>query len=87
MKISIVGTGAMGSVYAAHFGKAGHEVWAIDVWQAHLDAIDRGGLTVSGASGSFVVGDHHLQRRRWFVGSHKRIYRGCLRYGMTMCTW
>ena len=39
MKIAIVGTGAMGSVYAGLFGKAGHEVWAIDIWQEHLDAI------------------------------------------------
>ncbi len=55
MKIAIVGTGAMGSVYAGRFRKAGHEVWAIDVWQEHLDAIAGSGLTVSGASGSFVV--------------------------------
>ncbi len=55
MKIAIVGTGAMGSVYAGRFGKAGHEVWAIDVWLAHIDAIASSGLTVSGASGSFVV--------------------------------
>ncbi len=57
MKIGIVGTGAMGSVYAGLFGKAGHEVWAIDTWRAHLDAIERDGLAVSGASGTFVV-DH-----------------------------
>jgi 2-dehydropantoate 2-reductase len=55
MKIAIVGTGAMGSVYASHLGKAGHEVWAIDIWQEHLDAIAGSGLAVSGASGSFVV--------------------------------
>jgi 2-dehydropantoate 2-reductase len=55
MKIAIVGTGAMGAVYAALLKKAGHEVWAIDVWQQHLDAIDRDGLRVSGASGSYVV--------------------------------
>ena len=55
MKIAIVGTGAMGSVYAGLFGRAGHEVWAIDTWQEHVDAIARTGLTVSGASGSFVV--------------------------------
>ena len=55
MKIGIVGTGAMGSVYAAVLGKAGHEVWAIDRWQAHLDAIARDGLRVSGASGTYVV--------------------------------
>ena len=55
MKIGIVGTGAMGSVYAGLFGKAGHEVWAIDTWREHLDAIATTGLAVSGASGTFVV--------------------------------
>jgi 2-dehydropantoate 2-reductase len=55
MKVAIVGTGAMGAVYAALLKKSGHEVWAIDTWQEHLDAIDRGGLRVSGASGSYVV--------------------------------
>jgi 2-dehydropantoate 2-reductase len=55
MKVAIVGTGAMGSVYAGRFRKAGHEVWAIDVWQEHLDAIASSGLSVSGASGNFVV--------------------------------
>ena len=55
MKVAIVGTGAMGSVYAGLFAKAGHEVWAIDIWEEHLGAIARSGLTVSGASGRFVV--------------------------------
>src|SRR4051794_21680218 len=57
MKIGVVGTGAMGAVYAALLGKAGHEVWAIDIWSEHLDAIATGGLRVSGASGSYVVHD------------------------------
>jgi 2-dehydropantoate 2-reductase len=52
----------MGSVYAGRFGKAGHDVWAIDIWQAHLDAIASSGLTVSGASGSFVVEGIHVGR-------------------------
>jgi 2-dehydropantoate 2-reductase len=55
MKIAIVGTGAMGAVYAGLLQKAGHEVWAIDRWREHLDAIARDGLRVSGASGSYVV--------------------------------
>jgi 2-dehydropantoate 2-reductase len=62
MKIAIVGTGAMGSVYASLLGKAGHEVWAIDTWQEHIDAIATSGLTVSGASGSFVVDNLHVGR-------------------------
>jgi 2-dehydropantoate 2-reductase len=52
----------MGSVYASHLGKAGHEVWAIDIWQEHLDAIAGSGLTVSGASGSFVVDNLQVGR-------------------------
>jgi 2-dehydropantoate 2-reductase len=55
MKIAIVGTGAMGAVYAALLKKAGHEVWAIDRWREHLDVIAGQGLQVSGASGSYVV--------------------------------
>src|SRR5262249_11991041 len=60
MKIAIVGTGAMGSVYAGVLAKAGHQVWAIDRWAEHVDAIARSGLSVSGASGSFVVDDLHV---------------------------
>jgi 2-dehydropantoate 2-reductase len=55
MKIGIVGTGATGSVYAALLTKAGHEVWAIDTWREHLDAIANDGLHVSGASGTYDV--------------------------------
>lgn len=55
MQIGIVGTGAMGSVYAALLAKAGHRVWAIDRWQEHLEAIAAHGLHVTGASGDHVV--------------------------------
>lgn len=51
MKIAIVGTGAMGSVYAALLAAAGNEVWAIDTDSNHIAAIARNGLRVSGASG------------------------------------
>ncbi len=60
MKIAIVGTGAMGAVYAARLKKAGHEVWAIDPWREHLDSIARDGLRVSGASGTYVVDGIHV---------------------------
>jgi 2-dehydropantoate 2-reductase len=62
VKIAVVGTGAMGSVYAGLLGKAGHEVWAIDTWQEHLEVIERSGLTVGGASGNFVVDGLHTGR-------------------------
>lgn len=55
MKIAVVGTGAMGSVYAALLADAGNEVWAIDRWQEHVDAINAHGLHVEGASGDRTV--------------------------------
>ncbi|MEE8196352.1 MAG: 2-dehydropantoate 2-reductase N-terminal domain-containing protein, partial [Acidiferrobacterales bacterium] len=55
MKIVIIGTGAMGSIYAGLLSDAGNEVWAIDTWQAHIDAIRARGLRVEGASGDRVV--------------------------------
>jgi 2-dehydropantoate 2-reductase len=55
MKIAIVGTGAMGSVYAGLLARGGNEVWAIDIWAEHIDAIAASGLHVSGASGTSVV--------------------------------
>jgi 2-dehydropantoate 2-reductase len=55
MKIAIVGTGAMGSVYAALFASAGHEVWAIDRWREHVEAMRKNGLRVEGASGDRTV--------------------------------
>jgi 2-dehydropantoate 2-reductase len=55
MKIAIVGTGAMGSVYAALMADAGHEVWAIDRWKEHIDAIRAKGLRLEGKSGDRTV--------------------------------
>ena len=55
MKIGIVGAGAMGCVYAALMADAGNEVWAIDTWQAHVDAIAANGLRLDGASGDRTV--------------------------------
>jgi len=55
MKIAIIGTGAMGSVYAALLGDANNEVWAIDAWSEHVDAIKNKGLHLEGASGDRVV--------------------------------
>lgn len=55
MKIAVIGAGAMGSVYAGLLADAGNEVWAIDVWQEHVDAIRERGLRVEGASGDRTV--------------------------------
>ncbi|MEM1277258.1 MAG: 2-dehydropantoate 2-reductase [Pseudomonadota bacterium] len=58
MKIAIVGVGAMGGVYAGLFAEAGHEVWAIDVWPEHVEAI-RAGMRLEGFSGDRVITGIH----------------------------
>ena len=52
MKIAVIGCGAMGSIYAAFFAEAGHEVLAIDPYQAHVEAINSTGLRIDGPVGS-----------------------------------
>lgn len=56
MRIAIIGVGAMGSIYAGLLAdEGGHEVIAIDSWADHVDAINKGGLRVEGASGDRTV--------------------------------
>jgi len=55
MKVAVVGCGAMGSVYAALLADAGHEIWAIDSWKEHVDAMKANGLRLEGASGDRTV--------------------------------
>ena len=55
MKIAIIGTGAMGSVYAGVLAEAGHEIWAIDSWVDHIEQIKLNGLTLKGASGNRTI--------------------------------
>jgi 2-dehydropantoate 2-reductase len=55
MKIGIVGTGAMGCVYAALLGDAGNKVWAVDSWAEHVAAMAADGLSLDGASGAHNV--------------------------------
>jgi 2-dehydropantoate 2-reductase len=50
VKICIVGCGAVGSLFAANLATLDDvEVWAFDLSQAHVDAINRDGLRLSGA--------------------------------------
>jgi 2-dehydropantoate 2-reductase len=55
MKIAVLGCGAMGSVYATLLGAAGHEIWAVDAWREHVDAMRANGLRLEGASGDHTV--------------------------------
>jgi len=58
MKIAVLGCGAMGSVYAALLAAAGHDVWAIDSWREHVQAMRTRGLRLEGASGDRTVAVH-----------------------------
>ena len=50
MRICIIGCGAVGSLFAANLATlADVEVWAFDLFQAHVDAINERGLRLSGA--------------------------------------
>jgi 2-dehydropantoate 2-reductase len=50
MRVCIVGCGAVGSLFAANLARLDDvEVWAYDLAQDHVDAINRDGLRLSGA--------------------------------------
>jgi 2-dehydropantoate 2-reductase len=58
----------MGSIYAGLMADGGHEIWAVDIWQAHVDAINQNGLRVEGASGDRVVSGIHATSNAADVG-------------------
>ena len=50
MRVCIVGCGAVGSLFAANLATLDDvEVWAYDLSRPHVDAINAGGLRLSGA--------------------------------------
>jgi 2-dehydropantoate 2-reductase len=50
LRVCIVGCGAVGSLFAANLAQLdGVEVWAYDLARDHVDAINEGGLRLSGA--------------------------------------
>jgi 2-dehydropantoate 2-reductase len=50
LRVCVVGCGAVGSLFAANLSKLEDlEVWAYDLAQEHVDAINRDGLRLSGA--------------------------------------
>ncbi len=53
-RVAVIGCGAIGSLFAAHLAQKGEcEVWAYDLDQAHVDAINADGLRLTG------VGEAH----------------------------
>jgi 2-dehydropantoate 2-reductase len=60
VRVAVLGCGAIGSLYAAHLARVpGVEVWAVDPWADHMDAIARDGLRVTGGA-DFVAPVHAL---------------------------
>ncbi|MFF5288357.1 ketopantoate reductase family protein [Paractinoplanes globisporus] len=59
-RIAVLGCGAIGSLYAAHLTRApGVEVWAVDPWAEHIEAIRDHGLRVTGLA-EFTAAVHAL---------------------------
>lgn len=48
MKIVVIGAGAMGSIYGGALAEAGNEVYFLDVYKEHVDAINKDGLWIEG---------------------------------------
>ncbi|MDQ1752558.1 MAG: hypothetical protein QOE71_3614 [Pseudonocardiales bacterium] len=55
MQLTIIGAGAIGGTIGAHLIRSGHEVLFCDVDPAHVEAINRDGLTISGPVENFSV--------------------------------
>jgi 2-dehydropantoate 2-reductase len=53
MRCLIWGAGAIGGTLGAYLARAGHDVTMVDVVLAHVDAINRGGLRVTGPIDEF----------------------------------
>src|SRR6266545_1798986 len=50
VRVAVIGCGAVGSLFAANLAQLDDvEVWAYDLWQPHVDAINEHGLQLSGA--------------------------------------
>ena len=58
VRIAVIGCGAIGSLYAAHLARVpGVQVWAVDPWAEHVEAMNARGLRVTGL-GDFVATVH-----------------------------
>lgn len=55
MKICMLGSGALGSAIGGVLTEGGADVWLIDRWAAHVEAINRNGLTLRDGGADRVV--------------------------------
>ena len=59
MKITVLGAGAMGSLYGGFLAEAGNDVWLLDIWKDHVDTINEQGLFIEGISGKRFIKTIH----------------------------
>lgn len=55
MKVAILGSGAMGSLYGGMLAEGGCDVTLIDIWKEHMDRVNASGLSIEGVSGDRVI--------------------------------
>ena len=55
MRIAIVGSGAMGSLFGGLLAESGDEVYLLDIWKEHVETINRKGLWIEGLSGDRFI--------------------------------
>ncbi|MHC6179319.1 ketopantoate reductase family protein [Clostridium sp. JNZ X4-2] len=55
MKIAVIGAGAMGSLYGGYISKAFENVYLVDVWKEHIEAINKKGLNIDEEDKSIVI--------------------------------
>jgi 2-dehydropantoate 2-reductase len=55
MKIAVIGSGAMGSLFGGLLSEAGEDVTLIDIWKEHIDVMNRKGLKITGVGGDRIV--------------------------------
>jgi 2-dehydropantoate 2-reductase len=55
MKIAVIGAGAMGSLFGGLLTEAGCKVWLLDVWEDHVNILNREGLTIDREGKTRVV--------------------------------
>jgi 2-dehydropantoate 2-reductase len=60
MKLTIIGSGAIGGTLGAHLIRAGHDITLCDADEAHVTAIREHGLIIEGPVNEFTVAAHAI---------------------------
>ena len=58
MKVAVIGAGAMGSLFGGLLAEAGARVWLVDIWEDHVDAVNKRGLEIEREGNSRFVRLH-----------------------------